>query len=197
MRVGNPSGIPGAAILRKAARAMARWSDADVPDQTGRVAAVTGATGGLGLRVAEVLAAHGARVLLGSRNPERGAAALARVAAVATAAAPEIVDLDLSSLSSVRAAATDIRDRAGGRLDLLVNNGGIMAPPLTFSADGYELQWATNSLGAAALTWQLLPRDRGDPRQPRRVREQHASLQRRLRRGPPARGRARRGLPGL
>jgi NAD(P)-dependent dehydrogenase (short-subunit alcohol dehydrogenase family) len=134
-----------------------RFHDVDIPDQTGRVAVVTGATGGLGLRTAEVLAAHGARVLVGSRNAERGAAALRLVGAAATGVAPELIDLDLSNLSSVRAAAADIRSRTGDRLDLLINNGGIMAPPLGFSADGFELQWATNVLGPAALTWLLLP----------------------------------------
>jgi NAD(P)-dependent dehydrogenase (short-subunit alcohol dehydrogenase family) len=136
---------------------MQRFRDSDVPDQTGRIALVTGATGGLGLRVAEVLAEHGARVLVGSRNADRGAAALERVRVVASGAPPELVRLDLASQASVRAAAADIRKRTGDRLDLLINNGGIMAPPLEFSPDGYESQWATNVLGPAALTWLLLP----------------------------------------
>ncbi len=136
---------------------MRRFTDTDVPEQSGRVALVTGATGGLGLRVAAVLASRGARVFVGSRNPERGAKALERVAALATGAAPELVDLDLASLRSVRAAAADVRDRTNDRLDLLINNGGIMAPPLAFSVDGFESQWATNVLGPAALTWLLLP----------------------------------------
>ena len=136
---------------------MRRFTDTDVPDQSGRTALVTGATGGLGLRVAGVLASRGARVLIGSRNRERGANALERVAAVATGAAPELVDLDLASLQSVRAAAAEVRDRTDDRLDLLINNGGIMPPPLSFSVDGFESQWATNVLGPAALTWQLLP----------------------------------------
>jgi protochlorophyllide reductase len=134
-----------------------RFRDTDVPDQTGRIAVVTGATGGLGLRVCEVLAAHGALVLVGSRNPERGVAALARVAAAASGPLPELVSLDLSDLASVKTAADDIRERTGDRLDLLINNGGIMAPPRAFSSDGFESQWATNVLGPAALTWQLLP----------------------------------------
>jgi NAD(P)-dependent dehydrogenase (short-subunit alcohol dehydrogenase family) len=134
-----------------------RFRDADVPDQAGRTALVTGSTGGLGLRVSEVLAARGARVLLGSRNPERGAAALRRVASAASDRPPELVSLDLASLESVRAAAADIRNRTGDGLDLLVNNGGIMAPPLAFSVDGFESQWATNVLGPAALTWLLQP----------------------------------------
>lgn len=135
---------------------MRRFTETDVPDQTGRTALVTGSTGGLGLQVATVLARHGARVLLGSRNPARGAAALARVAAVASAAPPELAELDLADLASVRAAVVDVRHRTGDRLDLLVNNGGIMAPPLSFSADGFESQWATNVIGPDVLTWGLL-----------------------------------------
>ena len=142
---------------------MPRFHDADVPNQTGRTAVVTGATGGLGLRVAEVLAAHGAFVLIGSRNPERGAAALERVRAAATGPAPELATLDLSDLASVRAAATHIRNRTGDRLDLLINNGGIMAPPLAYTPDGFETQWATNVLGPAVLTWQVLPAIKATP----------------------------------
>jgi NAD(P)-dependent dehydrogenase (short-subunit alcohol dehydrogenase family) len=134
-----------------------RFTETDVPDQAGRIAVVTGATGGLGLQVASVLAARGARVLLGSRNPDRGAAALACVAAVATGAPPELVDLDLASLQSARAAVADIRHRTDDGLDLLINNGGIMAPPLRFSVDGFESQWATNVIGPDVLTWGLLP----------------------------------------
>jgi NAD(P)-dependent dehydrogenase (short-subunit alcohol dehydrogenase family) len=136
---------------------MVDWNDSDVPDQTGRTALVTGATGGLGLRVAEVLASHGARVLIGSRNRDRGAAALARVSAAATDASPMVVNVDLSDLASVGLAAARIRELTGDRLDLLVNNGGAMAPPLARSVDGFELQWATNVLGPAALSWLVLP----------------------------------------
>jgi NAD(P)-dependent dehydrogenase (short-subunit alcohol dehydrogenase family) len=134
-----------------------RFQDNDVPDQSGRTALVTGATGGLGLRVAEVLASRGATVLLGSRNPERGAQALARVSAAATGTQPQLVSLDLADLTSVRGAAADIRSRTGDNLDLLINNGGIMAPPLTFSVDGFESQWATNVIGPYILTRSLLP----------------------------------------
>jgi NAD(P)-dependent dehydrogenase (short-subunit alcohol dehydrogenase family) len=133
------------------------WRETDIPDQTGRTAFVTGATGGLGLRIAEVLAQHGARVLLGSRNTEKGALALRQVAGRATADPPELIHLDLSNMASVRSAATSVRTITLDQLDLLVNNGGVMAPPLTFSPDGFELQWATNVIGPAALTWLLLP----------------------------------------
>jgi NAD(P)-dependent dehydrogenase (short-subunit alcohol dehydrogenase family) len=134
-----------------------RFHDDDVPDESGRIAVVTGATGGLGLRVAEVLAAHGATVLIGSRNPERGEQALARVSAAATGPKPQLVSLDLADLTSVRSAASDIRSRTGDHLDLLVNNGGIMAPPRAFSVDGFELQWATNVIGPYVLTRSLMP----------------------------------------
>jgi NAD(P)-dependent dehydrogenase (short-subunit alcohol dehydrogenase family) len=133
------------------------WRESDIPDQTGRTALVSGATGGLGLRIAQVLAAHGARVLLGSRNADKGALALKQVAAAATDESPELIHLDLSGLASVRSAATSVRNITHDRLDLLINNGGVMAPPLTFSPDGVELQWATNVIGPAALTWLLLP----------------------------------------
>lgn len=136
---------------------MPRWNESNIPDQTGRTALVTGATGGLGLRTAHVLAAAGARVLMSSRNAERGAKALAAVSESATDAAPELVELDLANLESVRAAIVDIRERTDDHLDLLINNAGVMAPPLSFSDDGIELQWATNVFGPALLTWSLLP----------------------------------------
>ncbi len=134
-----------------------QWTDTDIPDQSGRTVLVTGATAGLALRTATVLARHGARVLLGGRNPERASAAMEQVAAAATGAAPDVVTMDLADLGSVRKAAAAVRERTGDRLDVLVNNAGIMAPPLTFSVDGYESQWATNHLGHAALSWLLYP----------------------------------------
>ncbi|CAN5272365.1 oxidoreductase [soil metagenome] len=136
---------------------MSRRSESDIADQTGRTAVVTGATGGLGLRVAQVLAERGARVLMTSRDAGRGAAALESVKSVASAAEPELVTLDLSDLASARDAARDIRERTGDRLDLLINNAGVMAPPLRFSRDGFESQWATNVFGPAVLTWLTAP----------------------------------------
>lgn len=136
---------------------MSTWSAADVPDQTGRTAVITGASSGIGMAAAEVLAAHGARVVLTARNAERGAAALARVESAATSAAPALVMLDLADLSTVNAGVSDIRSLSDDRIDLLVNNAGIMAPPLEYSAQGIESQWATNVIGPAALTWGLLP----------------------------------------
>jgi NAD(P)-dependent dehydrogenase (short-subunit alcohol dehydrogenase family) len=134
---------------------MARWSSTDIPDQTGRTVLVTGANSGLGLRSAEALARHGATVLMGCRNAERAGVARALVAAVATGSAPVVVPLDLADLASVRKAAADVDGRVE-RLDILMNNAGVMAPPLTRTADGFEMQFGTNHLGHFALTGLLL-----------------------------------------
>jgi NAD(P)-dependent dehydrogenase (short-subunit alcohol dehydrogenase family) len=131
---------------------MTSWSEADIPDQTGRTALITGANSGLGLRSAKVLAGMGARVLLGCRNAEKGRAAVAEVGSRA-----EYVELDLADLASVRKAAADVRDRTGDKLDILMNNAGVMGTPFTRTADGFELQFGVNHLGHAALTWLLMP----------------------------------------
>ncbi|WP_410568953.1 oxidoreductase [Amycolatopsis sp. cmx-4-61] len=138
-----------------------RWTEADIADQTGRTVLVTGANSGLGLRTAEVLAGKGARVLLACRSAERGAKALDQVRAVAAGAEPELVPLDLSELASVRAAAASARELTGDSLDVLVNNAGVMATARGRTADGFELQFGTNYLGHAALTWLLMPALRG------------------------------------
>ena len=131
---------------------MSSWSESDIPDQSGRTVLVTGANSGLGLRSAQVLAERGARVLLACRSPERGEAALAQVDGNA-----ELVRLDLADLASVRAAAADVRERTGDRLDVLMNNAGVMAVPPGRTVDGFETQLGTNHLGHAALTWLLAP----------------------------------------
>ncbi|SFQ37774.1 NAD(P)-dependent dehydrogenase, short-chain alcohol dehydrogenase family [Amycolatopsis arida] len=135
-----------------------KWTENDIPDQAGRVALVTGANSGLGLRTAEVLTTRGAKVLLACRSAERGAGALDRVARLAGAGnQPELVPLDLADLASVRDAARQVRDRTGDGLHLLVNNAGVMGTPLRRTKDGFELQFGTNHLGHAALTWLLMP----------------------------------------
>lgn len=128
-----------------------------MPDQTGRTVLVTGANSGLGLRTAEALAAHGARVLLACRNVGKGEAARAGVQAKATGPDPELVRLDLSDQASVAAAAAEVTARVD-HLDVLMNNAGIMAVPLARNAEGWEMQFATNHLGHYALTARLLPR---------------------------------------
>ena len=133
-----------------------RWTAADVPDQRGKVALVTGANSGLGLHTTIALADRGARVLMACRDAGRAEAALKRVRAQVPGAAVELVTLDLASLASIESAAAEIATRVGA-LDLLVDNAGVMATPRTVTPDGFELQLATNHLGHFALTGRLLP----------------------------------------
>jgi|SRR5829696_955437 len=133
-----------------------KWDTSRIPDQTGRVAVVTGANSGLGLVTARELARAGARVVLACRNLEKGKTALTEVERAATGAPPELADLDLANLTSVRSFAQSFKDTHDG-LDLLVNNAGVMAPPRRRTADGFELQFGTNHLGHFALTALLLP----------------------------------------
>jgi NAD(P)-dependent dehydrogenase (short-subunit alcohol dehydrogenase family) len=134
----------------------AGWTADRMPDQSGRVAVVTGANSGLGLITARELARRGALVVLACRNMEKGRAAHAEVAAVALGSDPELEELDLASLESVRAFAERFKAKHDG-LDLLINNAGVMAPPRQLTADGFELQLGTNHLGHFALTGLFLP----------------------------------------
>ena len=129
-----------------------RWTDENVPDQSGRVAVVTGATSGLGYETARVLAQHGASVVLAVRDVEKGKQAASRIGGDVSVQA-----LDLTSLASVRSAAADLR-AAHPRLDLLINNAGVMYTPRQTTADGFELHLGTNHLGHFALTGLLLDR---------------------------------------
>ncbi|MBN2622780.1 MAG: SDR family NAD(P)-dependent oxidoreductase [Acidimicrobiales bacterium] len=134
---------------------MARWTSADLPDQSGRTVLVTGANSGLGLRSAEALARRGATVVMACRSAARAEAARARVAAVASGPPPVVVPLDLADLASVRKAAAEV-DASVAALDVLMNNAGVMAPPPGRTADGFEVQFGTNHLGHFALTGLLL-----------------------------------------
>ena len=140
-----------------------RWTAADVPDQSGRTAVVTGASGGLGFETAEVLAGRGAAVVLASRDLDKAERAANRIRSSAGggggggAASVLAVHLDLASLASVRAAADQIR-AACPSLDLLINNAGVMAIPRELTEDGFERTLATNHLGHFALTGLLLGR---------------------------------------
>ena len=143
--------------MSQAGAGRARWAEADVPGQAGRTAVVTGASSGIGFEAASVLARRGASVVLACRDEGRAADAAARIQAGAPGAAVTVVALDLASIPSVRAAAQKIRARHG-RLDLLINNAGVMMPPYATTADGFELQFGTNHLGHFALTGLLLDR---------------------------------------
>jgi NAD(P)-dependent dehydrogenase (short-subunit alcohol dehydrogenase family) len=133
------------------------WTEDDIPDQTGRVAVVTGANSGLGLETARQLAVHGATVVLAVRSVERGAAAVEDIGATAPRARLELQQLDLASLASVRTAAETLRG-AHERIDLLINNAGVMYTDRELTAEGFELQFGTNHLGHFALTALLLDR---------------------------------------
>ena len=131
------------------------WSEGDVPDQSGRVVVVTGANTGIGYQTAAVLAHRGAHVVLAVRNPEKGNAALSRIVAAGPRADVTLQALDLSSLDSVRSAADALRT-AYPRIDLLINNAGVMLTPKQVTKDGFELQFGTNHLGHFALTGLVL-----------------------------------------
>ena len=133
----------------------ARWTAGDIPRQDGRVAVVTGANTGLGFETARELAAHGATVVMAVRNLEKGRAAADRITAAVAGAALEVRHLDLTSLESVRETADGLR-AAHPRIDLLINNAGVMYPPRELTSDGFELQFGTNHLGHFAFTGLLL-----------------------------------------
>ncbi|MFJ9904071.1 oxidoreductase [Streptomyces sp. NPDC101152] len=133
---------------------MSGWNTHDIPDQHGRVAVVTGANSGLGYVVARELARKGARVVLACRSGARGSAAVDRVVAEVPGAVADFARLDLGDLTSVREFAERFPHE---RLDLLVNNAGVMALPYGTTADGFETQFGVNHLGHFALTGLLAP----------------------------------------
>ena len=131
---------------------MNHWSVADIPPQRGKLAVVTGATGGLGYETAVALASAGGEVVVTGRNAEKGSAAIKNIRRAAPSAKVRFEMLDLASLASVREFATKMV--ANGRpLDLLINNAGIMdLPTRRLTEDGFELQFGTNHLSHFALT---------------------------------------------
>ncbi|MFZ9270142.1 MAG: oxidoreductase [Prochlorococcaceae cyanobacterium] len=148
-----------------------RWTLADMPDQSGRIALVTGANSGLGLESARALVSKGATVVLACRSQVKAEQARAQLlsetrsvessghggAAVDRSEARlEVLELDLADLGSVRQAAEQLAARHS-RLDLLLNNAGVMAPPRTLTRQGFELQFGVNHLGHFDLTQRLLP----------------------------------------
>jgi NAD(P)-dependent dehydrogenase (short-subunit alcohol dehydrogenase family) len=134
-----------------------QWTTADVPDQRGRVAVVTGANSGIGLKVAAALADKGAHVVLAVRNVSSGEETAKRIRIHNPHADVAVQALDLSSLDSVRAAASALTD-AYQHVDILINNAGVAMTPKATTVDGFELQFGTNHLGHFALTGLLLGR---------------------------------------
>jgi NAD(P)-dependent dehydrogenase (short-subunit alcohol dehydrogenase family) len=136
---------------------MSKWTTADIPDQTGRTAVITGANSGLGYETAAALAAKGAHVVLAVRNLDKGKAAAERISAATPGASVALQELDLTSLESVRAAAGELTTKHDS-IDLLINNAGVMWTPKQTTKDGFELQFGTNHLGHFAFTGLLLDR---------------------------------------
>jgi NAD(P)-dependent dehydrogenase (short-subunit alcohol dehydrogenase family) len=132
------------------------WSAADIPDQAGRTAVVTGANSGLGLETARELARKGAHVVMAVRNQQKAQEAMNDIKEGVPDASLEPVSLDLASQASVREAAEQIR-RGHERVDLLVNNAGVMGIPERKTVDGYEVQFGVDHLGHWTLTALLLP----------------------------------------
>ena len=131
------------------------WTTDNIENQDGRVAIVTGANSGIGFETAAALADKGATVVLACRNPQKANAALAELEARNPAGLLHFIPLDLSDLDSVRTFAAEFRSRFD-RLDLLINNAGVMMPPYSKTAQGYEMQFGVNHLGHFALTAHLI-----------------------------------------
>ena len=131
--------------------------DVSVPDLTGKLAVVTGASDGVGLGLAVRLARAGAELVLPVRNPVKGGAAVARIRSAAPGAVVSLRELDLASLDSV-AALADTLNGEGRPIGILINNAGVMAPATRHTtADGLELQFGTNHIGHMALVGRILP----------------------------------------
>src|SRR5207248_7250330 len=130
------------------------FTESDVPDQSGKIFIVTGANTGVGFELSRVLAARGARVLLGCRNQAKGKEALARIKKTTARADVVWLPLDLGDIESIREAAKTAAKEP--RLDALINNAGIMNPPLMRTKQGFESQFGVNHLGVFALTSLLL-----------------------------------------
>ena len=132
-----------------------KWTEADIPDQAGRTALITGANSGIGYEAARALAQHGANVVLGCRDRTKADEAVSKIAATEPSGSTEILEMDLADLKSVENAAREFL--AGhDRLDILVNNAGLMATPAQRTTQGFEMQLGVNHLGHFAFTSHLL-----------------------------------------
>lgn len=136
---------------------MSGWTIDDMPELFDRTAVVTGANTGIGFEIAAALANCGARVVLAVRNLDKGKDACARIVSANPSANLELQRLDLAALSSIRSAADELR-AAYPKIDVLINNAGVLWTPKSVTADGFETQFGTNHLGHFALTGLLLDR---------------------------------------
>jgi len=132
------------------------WKTNDIPDLTGKRAVITGVTGGLGLHTAIELARHGAELVVTARNADKAADSVKRITDDVSSAKIDVVSLDLADLSDTKRAASEVA-KTYDRIDILINNAGIMATPKATTVDGFELQIGTNHLGHFAWTATLWP----------------------------------------
>lgn len=132
-----------------------KWTTKNIPDLTGKVAIVTGANSGIGFETAKALAEKGAEVVLACRDPEKANIAEKEIRSMVRTAKLEVIHLDLANLASVRKFAETFRAKYQ-TLELLINNAGIMIPPFTKTAEGFEVQFGANHLGHFALTGLLM-----------------------------------------
>jgi len=132
-----------------------KWTQQDIPDMTGKIVIITGANSGLGLESTKALAAKGATVVMACRNLSKAEEAKAEVLAANPSARLDVMALDNASLASVRAFADAFKARYD-RLDILLNNAGVMAIPRALTEDGFEMQLGVNHLAHFALTGLLL-----------------------------------------
>ncbi len=132
-----------------------QWTKENIPDQTGKIAIVTGANSGIGFETAKALAAKNATVIMACRNPSKAQAAITDIKKAVPNAKLEFIELDLADLASVKAFSHSFKEKYA-RLDMLINNAGIMMPPYTKTKDGFEVQFGANHLGHFALTGQVM-----------------------------------------
>jgi len=135
--------------------AKSSWRPAHIPDLTGKTILVTGANSGIGLEAVKLFAANGAEVVMACRNTAKAEAAVEQVREQTPDARLIVMPLDLADLASVKAFVVALKERIS-KLDILLNNAGLMAPPLQRTKDGFEIQFGTNHLGHFALTGPLL-----------------------------------------
>jgi NAD(P)-dependent dehydrogenase (short-subunit alcohol dehydrogenase family) len=140
---------------------MTDYRETDVLEQTDKTVLITGANTGIGYDTARVLAERGANILLGCRSEEKANEAIDKIKSIKANAKVKWVPLDLSSLSSIREAADQVNREE--QLDILINNAGVMIPPKSTTADGFELQFGVNHLGHFALTAHLLNKLKNQP----------------------------------
>jgi NAD(P)-dependent dehydrogenase (short-subunit alcohol dehydrogenase family) len=131
-----------------------KWDEKDIPDQTGKIVIVTGASSGIGFEAAKALANKHAEVIIAVRNPEKGESAVRTITAQNKTADVKVMQFDLADLQSVKTFAGNFNKKYSS-LNILINNAGVMVPPYSKTADGFELQMGTNHFGHFALTGQL------------------------------------------